>query len=270
MSLKVHMASRHRDLLFATGHEVARRLDHGFAEVAHDGTGSPEERFDRTELGQDGVCAFGRDLPCAQRPAAPARVGDQEGAPPILTGGIDVQRPATVFLKRGAQVRGPRMMKRFQVHQEAPAQLADLPRREHDVVLLLERSEDLIALTVVDEAFETDEGHDVVAGGASGQEKLCDGSLPLDEGTAVRTSEARLHTAGGTHMHGLAHTKSAVHHRHPTMFERLAHAHGSPATWAGSRGGVGHDQGAGDALHPSGAVCLERADRFPQRRERRE
>lgn len=162
------------------------------------------------------------------------------------------------------------MMKRFQVHQEAPAQLADLARREHDVVVLLERGEDLIALTVMDEAFQTDEGHDIVANGASGQEKLRDGSLPLDQGTAVRTSEVRLGTAGGAHMHGLAHTESAVRQRHPTMCERLAHAHGSPATRAGSRGGVGHDQGAGDTLHLSRAVCLERADRLSQRRERRE
>ena len=267
---EVHVASQHGDRLFAAGHEVARRLDHGFAEVAHEGTGSPEERFDRTELGQDGVCALGRDLPCPQRPAAPARVADQEGAPPILTGGIDVHRPATVFLKRPAQLRGPRMMKRLEVHQEAPAQLADLPRGEHDVVVPLERAEDLIALTVVEEAFETDEGHHVVADGAAGQEKLRDGSLPLEEGTLVRTSELRLGTAGGAHMHSFAHMESAVHHRQPTMFEGLAHAHGSPAPWAGSRGGVGHDHGAGDALQLSRAVCLERADRLPQPRERRE
>ena len=48
---EVHMASQHRDRLLAASHEVARRLDHSLAEVAHDGTGSPEECFDRTELG---------------------------------------------------------------------------------------------------------------------------------------------------------------------------------------------------------------------------
>ena len=86
----------------------------------------------------------------------------------------------------------------------------------------------------------------------------------------MRTSGVRLGTAGGAYMHGLAHMESAVRQRHPTMFERLAHAHGSPATWAGSRGVISHDQGASDALHLSRAVCLERADRLPQRRERRE
>ena len=73
------------------------RFDDRLAEVAHHGTGRAEARRDGAQLGEDGVRALGRDLPCAQGPAAPARVGDQESALSVLAGGVDVERPAALF-----------------------------------------------------------------------------------------------------------------------------------------------------------------------------
>ena len=168
------MAAQHRDLAREALHEIARRLDDGLAEVAHHGTGHTEARGHGVQTGQNGVGALRRDLPRAERPAAPARVGAEKRSPAVLPRAVDVQRPPAVLFENPAQVAGARLVECTQVHEEAALEIADFARREAKPGRPLQRLDDLVALVVADEALETDERHDVVADGAAGEQERGD------------------------------------------------------------------------------------------------
>ena len=49
---------------------------------------------------------FGGDLPRTEDPVPPARIGDQQGSAAILSGGVDVQGPATIAFEGGSELVG--------------------------------------------------------------------------------------------------------------------------------------------------------------------
>jgi len=86
---EVLVAGQHGDIAAQLVDEGADGRRHGPSEVPDHSHGRPEGVGHLAQTGQDGVRVLGGDLPRAQHPAAPAGIGDQQGAAAVLAGGLD-------------------------------------------------------------------------------------------------------------------------------------------------------------------------------------
>ena len=168
--------------------------------------------------------------PRPQDPVAPAGERDQEGAPAVFAGGVDVQRPAAVGDEGCLKLFGAGVVERFEVAQEAPGEFADLAGGEPDAVLLEQGRTDLVALAVMNEAKQANLDQDVVADDAVRGDEASKQPRPFCNQLAGRPATTR-----DTRVHGLTDLEWAVFDGHARAAERLLHAHGAAAerAWSG-------------------------------------